>query len=210
MSNVLWTLIHGFLGKQQYAANAPSMLTTKFSKHLCLKCSTCAMFFNSSFTVSIIALFLSSSLSETLISAPFMLSLSFVMSGMPSTKSLSKRFLPISLVRDELPVDELHESLVFERLPVIHIPRRYHEVKQLALPVADKVQLEAEEPAHGTLAPLGDSLEDRVYVDSLVLAYTEWCAVNETDARTLAKQHLLDKQRQGNCHITLQLHKTVV
>ena len=31
----------------------------KLSKHLCLECSTCAMFFSSSFTVSIMALFLS-------------------------------------------------------------------------------------------------------------------------------------------------------
>ena len=47
--------------------------------------------------------------------------------------------------------------LKFERLPVIHIPRRYHEVEQLALLVADKVQHKPEEPAHGTLAPLDDS-----------------------------------------------------
>ena len=45
----------------------------KLSKHLCLECSTCAMFFSSSFTVSIMALFLSKSLSETLIKAPFIL-----------------------------------------------------------------------------------------------------------------------------------------
>ena len=43
------------------------------SKHLCLECSTCAIFLSSSFTVSIMALFLSKSLSETLINAPFML-----------------------------------------------------------------------------------------------------------------------------------------
>ena len=116
----------------------------------------------------------------------------------------------ISLVRDEFPVDELHESLVFERLPVIHISRRYHEVEQLSLLVADKVQLKPEEPAHGTLAPLGDSPEDLVHVDSLGPAHPERRAVNETHARTLAKQHLLDEQRQRNGHITLQLHKPVV
>jgi len=38
----------------------------------------------------------------------------------------------------------------------------------------------------------------------------ERCAVNETHARTLAKQHLLDEQRQRNGHIALQLHKSVV
>ena len=116
----------------------------------------------------------------------------------------------ISLARDEFPVDELHESLVFERLPVIHVTRRYHEIEQLAPLIADKVQLKPEEPAHGTLAPLGDSLEDPVYVDPLVLAYPQRRAVNETDTRALAKQHLLDKQRQRNRHVVLQLDKTIV
>jgi len=35
---------------------APNKLTMKLSKHLCLECSTCAMFLSSSFTVSIMAL----------------------------------------------------------------------------------------------------------------------------------------------------------
>ena len=53
------------------------------------------MFFSSAFSVSIIALFLRSSLSDTDINAPFMLLFSFVISCMPSTKSLSKRHLPM-------------------------------------------------------------------------------------------------------------------
>ena len=65
----------------------------KLSKHLCLECSTCAMFLSSSFTVSIMALFLSNSLSETFINAPFMLLFNLVISCIPSTKSLWKRFL---------------------------------------------------------------------------------------------------------------------
>ena len=89
------TLIVGFFGKKQYADNAPSRLTMKLSKHLCLECSTWAMFLSSSFTVSMMALFLSSNLSDTDIMAPFMLFLSLVISCMPSTNSFSKRFLPI-------------------------------------------------------------------------------------------------------------------
>ena len=65
----------------------------KLSKHLCLECSTCAIFLSSSFTVSIMALFLSKSLSETLIKAPFMLLFSLVISCIPSTNNLWKRFL---------------------------------------------------------------------------------------------------------------------
>ena len=67
----------------------------KLSKHLCLECSTCAMFLSSSFTLSIMALFLSKSLYETLIKAPFMLLVSLVISCIPSTNSLWKRFLPM-------------------------------------------------------------------------------------------------------------------
>ena len=67
----------------------------KLSNDLCLECSTCAIFFNSSFTVSIIARFLSSSLSDTLIKAPFMLFLSLMISCMPSTNRRWKRFLLI-------------------------------------------------------------------------------------------------------------------
>lgn len=63
-------------------------------------------------------------------------------------KPFKEIFADVSLVRDELPVDELHESLVFERLPVVHVPKSYLEVEQLTPLIADKVQLKAEEPAH--------------------------------------------------------------
>ena len=95
MSIVLVTLIHGFFGKQQYAAIALNRLTIKLSKVLCLECSTCAIFLSSSFTVSIMALFLKSSLSESDISAPFILFFNLVISCMPSTNNLLKRFLPM-------------------------------------------------------------------------------------------------------------------
>ena len=36
-----------------------------------------------------------------------------------------------------------------------------------------------------TLTPLGNTLEHLVYMDSLVLAYPQRGAVNETDARAL-------------------------
>ena len=87
--------MHGFFGKQQYAANAPKIFTIKLSKHLCLECSTCAIFLSSSLIVSMIALFLSSNLSDTDIKAPFILFLSLVMSCIPSTNNRSNRFLLI-------------------------------------------------------------------------------------------------------------------
>ena len=47
----------GFFSKKQYAAIADKELAMKLLKERCLECSICAMFFNSSLTVSIKALF---------------------------------------------------------------------------------------------------------------------------------------------------------
>ena len=71
---------------------------------------------------------------------------------MPSTKNLSEVLADVSLVCYELAIYE-HECLVFESLPVIHIPQHYHEVELLTLFIADKVHLKPEEPVHETLAP---------------------------------------------------------
>ena len=113
--------MHGFFGNKQYAVTAPNILTMKLSKHLCLVCSTWAMFLSSSFTVSMIALFLRRSLSETL---------SFL--------------------------------------------------------IANQMQFESEEPTHGALSSLGYTLENLVNMYSLVLADTQWCAVNKTYARAFS------------------------
>ena len=48
--------MHGFFGKKQYTARAPSILTIKSSNDLCLECSTYAIFFSPSLIVSMIAL----------------------------------------------------------------------------------------------------------------------------------------------------------
>ena len=60
------TFIHGFFGKQQYAAMQERRLTIKLSKVLCLECKL-----------------------------PFISLFSLVISCIPSTNCLSNRFLPI-------------------------------------------------------------------------------------------------------------------
>ena len=45
---------------------------------------------------------------------------------------------------------------------------------------------------------------------SLVLADTQWCAVNKTYARTLTQQNLLDKQGLGYGYFPFQFYYTVV
>ena len=145
LSSVLCTLMHGFFGNKQYAATAPNILTMKLSKHLCLVCSTWAMFLSSSFTVSMIALFLRRSLSETL---------SFL--------------------------------------------------------IANQMQFESEEPTHWALSSLSYAFEYLVNMYSLVLADTQWCAVNEAYARTFAQQYFLDKQSEWNDNLPFQFYYTVV
>ena len=68
VSIVLETLIHSFLGKQQYAAIAPKRLTIKLSKILGLECSTCAIFLSSLLTDSIMVRFLRKSIMISIIS----------------------------------------------------------------------------------------------------------------------------------------------
>jgi len=97
-----------------------------------------------------------------------------------------------------------------KRFAVVNISRGNHEVKQLALLIADEVQLESEEPTHGALASLRNTLERLVDMDALILAYPQRCAVNEADACTFAKQHLLDEQGKGYGNLFLQFHETVV
>jgi len=89
------TSIAGFFSKKQYAAMADKELAMKLLKERCLECSICAMFFNSSLTVSIKALFLSRILSAILISEFLILFLTLVTSFMPSRKRLSNETHPI-------------------------------------------------------------------------------------------------------------------
>ena len=123
---------------------------------------------------------------------------------------LEELLADVSLVTDELAVEELHESLVVKRLAVINVAGGDHEIKELALLVADEVKLESEEPAHRALAPLGDAFESLVNMDALILAHPEWCAVHKTDAGAFAQKHLLDEKGQRNCDVLLQLHEAVV
>lgn len=79
----------GFFSKKQYAAMADRELAMKLLKERCLECSICAIFFNSSLTVSIKARFLSRILSATLIREFFMLFFTLVISCMPPVKRFS-------------------------------------------------------------------------------------------------------------------------
>lgn len=85
----------GFFSKKQYAAIAESAFAMKLSKDLCLECSICAMFFNSSLTVSISARFLRMILSAILIREFLILFLPLVISCIPFMNRFSNNACPI-------------------------------------------------------------------------------------------------------------------
>ena len=74
---------------------ADNEFARKLSKERCLECSICAIFFNSSLTVSINARFLSNILSATLIREFFILFLAFVTSCIPFVNRDSNKHCPI-------------------------------------------------------------------------------------------------------------------
>ena len=77
----------------------------------------------------------------------------------------------IAFVTDELSVNEFNKSLVLKRFTVIHVSGGNHEIQKFSTLVAYQMQLESEEPAHGTFPSLSYSLERFMNKDSLVLAY---------------------------------------
>ena len=125
-------------------------------------------------------------------------------------QALEKVLADIAFVCDQLPVYEFNEGLVFQRFPVIHISRGYHEVEQLTLFVTNQMQLEAKEPSHGTLASLRNAPEHLVDMYPLVPAHSKGSAVHETYACTFPKQYLLDEQSQRYGNFLFKFHETVV
>ena len=126
-------------------------------------------------------------------------------------KKPGKEFLAnVSLVSDKSTEDPLNEGLVPERLPVIYIARRDHEVQEFPLFAADQMQFETVEPSHRTLPPLGESLEYIVGADALVPAHAQGGAVHETDARAGSHAASIHEQDERNHHLTLQLDEAVV
>ena len=94
----------------------------------------------------------------------------------------------------EFTMYELYKNFVIQRLTVINISRRYHKVEKLSFLITNQVQFETEEPTHRAFSSLGYAFENFVNMYSLVLADTQWDAVNKAYARAFAQEDLLDKQ----------------
>lgn len=81
----------------------------------------------------------------------------------------------ISLVSDQFAENLFDEGFVTQGLAVIDIARREHEIQEVALLVADEMQLEAIEPSHRALAALGKSvnLDESVIKSAEIIRDTE-------------------------------------
>ena len=116
----------------------------------------------------------------------------------------------IALVAEQFAEDLLEEGLVPERFPVIDIARCDHEVQQVSLLVANQMELEAIEPAHGALSTLCKPLEDLVEMDALVPTDTQGGTVHETDPGAASHAALLHEQDKGNGNLPLQFYEAVI
>ena len=112
----------GFFSKKQYAAMADKELAMKLSNERCLECSICAIFFNSSFTVSIRAHFHNRILSATPSrNSLYCFSPWLSVVCMPSIKGSRTGFVRHTPVGTEFPFYILQELFLFQRFPVVHI-----------------------------------------------------------------------------------------
>ena len=110
----------------------------------------------------------------------------------PINEQLAEQvFADIALVSDEFAINEFYERLYFQWFTVIDIARRYHEVQNLTLVIANQMQLKAVEPSQRAFATLCQPLENLVHVDALIPAHPQQGTVHEADSGTFAKQTLL-------------------
>lgn len=72
------------------------------------------------------------------------------------------------------------------------------------------MQLEAIEPSHRALAPLGKSLENPVEMDALVLADAQSRTIDKADPRAAAQAALLDEQDERYSNLSLQFNEAII
>ena len=125
-------------------------------------------------------------------------------------KVLKQSLADISLVCTQFSSDILQKLALFQRLPIIHVSGREHEIEDFTLVIDYQVQLESEEPSHGTPSTLGKPFKCLMNQDSLVTTYTQGSGVDKTDAGTGSQQDFFDENGQWKQHFLLQFYETVI
>lgn len=151
----------GFLGKKQYAANAPNTLTMKLSKDLCFE-----------YLYDVLQIVVNSLYNESLPSqqpvghrhdgtSHIVLQFGYQLYAIDE-EPLEEFLDDISLVSDKLAIEQFHKRFVVKRFTVVDVARSNHEAEQLVPLVADKVKFETKKTSYRTLAPPGDAIEGLV------------------------------------------------
>ena len=91
-------------------------------------------------------------------------------------------FANIFFVTDEFSVDEFNEWPHFQRITVVDITRRNHEVRDFTPVVANQMQFKPVEHAQRTVTSLRYISENLVHMYPLVAAYAQQGVVSEADA----------------------------
>ena len=145
----------------------------KLLNERCLECSICAIFFNSSLTVSISALFLSRILSAMLISEFLILFFTLVTSCMPFRKRFSNKACPIyPLSAHNFPF------MLSKNFPCFRGSRSStfpggHKVQYLSLIIYNQVKFKTKEPPHGTFSTFGKAFKSFMNQYPLVATNTQ-------------------------------------
>ena len=69
------------------------------------------------------------------------------------------------------------------RLAVVDIARREHQIEQFPAVIEDQMELESKKPPSGGLPTLGQPGKDLVGVDPRVLANRQGCGIHERNPR---------------------------
>ena len=125
-------------------------------------------------------------------------------------EALEQSLPDISLVRAKFTLYVLQELFLLQRLTVIYIPRREHEIENFSLVIDYQMQFESEKPSHGTFSTLRKPFKSLMNQYALVTAHTQRSGIYKADAGTGAHQYLLDENSQLQQNFLLQFHKTVI
>ena len=125
-------------------------------------------------------------------------------------EALEEALLDVPPVGKHLAVEHLREHLPHFGISVVHVCGGKAECEDVALLVAQQVQLETVAPSHRTLPVPGKSVEHLVEFPSHVVAYGDHRAVHETNACTLAEALDAHEGHQVEEHAGHEFHKARV
>lgn len=116
----------------------------------------------------------------------------------------------ISFVAVKFAEEFLFQHFKDSDITVIGISRRKVKTEDFPLLVADKMQFEAVEPAHGTLFALGKTIECFVIENALVVTNAYFCAVHKADTGAFSETDDVQKKHHRGKHFVFNGYKTIV